>query len=332
MKVLRVRFDFHLFLKWMGIAMDYLKFGILQVAAVVILGVAGNAWSAEVPKGYDPKLVEAGRAEGELVIYSAMRRSLGVQLIDQYEKLFGIKVHFTRKSTGAIVQMIEAERLAGAARFDVTGTADESVIRRWLKQGLLEPYNPANARHFPKKLAKPVGYLNYVWASMYVIAYNKKKVSADQAPRTWKDATDPKWKKRIAIADPKTAAGARLFLDIAYEKYGWEYFRALSKNQPLLVKSIAALPRLLLAGEADVTLVAAESDHVLRISKGEPFGLVYPTDFIPAAKFAVAIRKNAPHPNAARLWLEFELSPEAQRIYANSGRMALRPGTEMPFK
>ena len=299
----------------------------LSVAVICMSGLV----SAEVPEGYDPKLVNAAQAEGKLVIYSAMRRTLGVQLIEEYEK-FGVKVDITRKSTGSLVQMIEAERLAGATRFDITGSADESVIRRWMGQGLLEPYNPANARFFPKDVAKPVGYVNYTWLSLYVMAYNKNKVSSEDVPKIWKDALDPKWKGRLAMANPKTAAGARLLLDAAYENYGWDYFRALSKNAPLLVKSIAALPRLLSSGEADLVLAGSESDHLLRISTGEPFGVVYPDDFIPTSHFSVAMRKSAPHPNAAKLWMEFELSLTAQQIYAASGRIPLRPGISTPFK
>ena len=306
---------------------------ILALAAVSMgLLLCGWPEAAEIPPEYDGNLVKAARAEGKLVIYSAMRRPLGMKLVDRFQKRFGIKVDFTRKTTGAIVQMIEAERLAKVARFDITGPADESVVRRWMKQGFLEPYRPANAKFIPPHLVTDAGYVNYAWLSVYVIAYNKKKVSASDLPATWKDAANPRWRHRIALADPKTAAGARIFLDIAADRYGWDYFHALGKNAPLLVSSIAALPRMLSSGEADLALVASEADILEMISKGEPFGVVYPEDFIPATNFAIAMRKNAAHSHAARLWLEFELSMETQQIYADSGRLSLREGVKFPFE
>ncbi len=98
------------------------------------------------------------------------------------------------------------------------------------------------------------------------------------------------------------------------------------------MRSVSALPTLLLNGEADLVFPVNESDIYPRIAKGAPLGIVYPEDFINTGTSLRAISKKAPHPNAARLWLEFELSPEGQQIYAKHGRYVLRSGVSSPYK
>ncbi len=187
-------------------------------AAILIFG----AWwqEAGAQSGYDPKLVKAAQAEGGLVIYGAMRRNQLSELATLFQKKFGIKVQWTRKSTGGVTRMVEAERLAKILRWDVVGVGDESVIRRWMNEGVLASYFPANARFLPEKYQSKKGYLKNVYINLYVIAYNKTKVSPEEVPKNWKDLLHPRWKGRMSMVHPRTATAGRIFLALGQDRYG----------------------------------------------------------------------------------------------------------------
>lgn len=133
------------------------------------------------------------------------------------------------------------------------------------------------------------------------------------------------------MVHPRTASASRILLALAHDRYGWDFFRDLKKNEPLVMRSVSALPPLLLNGEADLVFPVNESDIHPKIARGEKLAVVYPTDFIATGTSLRAISRKAPHPNAAKLWLEFELSPEAQGIYAKHGRYVLHSKVNSPY-
>lgn len=240
-----------------------------MIAATLVASFLMSGWpsTSEAQKGYDPKLVQAAKAEGNLVIYSTTRRKVMQKLTALFTEQFGISVEHTRKRSSGITRMVEAERRTGRPRWDVTGAGDGSVVRRWLKEGVLIPYNPVNSKVFSKKVIKLEGFVNYMYINTYGIGYHTKKVSAAEAPKTWEDLLHPRWKGRIAMAIPKSA-GARIMVDIAVRKYGWKFFEKLSKNKPLMAPSVRALRPLLLKGEADVVFPSGGPRSLRRKEEG----------------------------------------------------------------
>ena len=287
------------------------------------------AWGADAQAAnqISPDLIQAAQKEGDVIVYTTTRRGVMDALAGLFQKQFGIKVTFTRKQTGAIVQMVTAEKMAGRIRFDVVSTGDESVVRRWLKEGLLVPYKPRTASLIPDTIAKNDAYLNYGIVSIQTVIYSAKRVPLGRAPKDWVDLLHPRWKGRIAMADPRTAGGTRTLVRLMVDKLGWSYFEKLAKNEPLLIKSQAGLDRMVLSGGADVALSVAEADALLSVAKGEPIGIVYPKSFTLALWLNSAVAKNAPHPHSARLWQDFSLTTEAQTIYSKYGYNTSNPDT-----
>ncbi|MBT3349793.1 MAG: extracellular solute-binding protein [Nitrospinaceae bacterium] len=299
------------------------------LAAVLLMG--GWPSVSEAQMGYDPKLVQAAKAEGNLVIYDTTRRKVMQKLTALYTKQFGIPVVHTRKRSSGIVRMVEAERRTGKPRWDVTGAGDGSVVLRWLKEGVLTPYNPTNSKVFSKKVIKLEGFVNYMYHNTYGIGHNTKKVPSAEAPKSWKDLLHPRWKGRIAMSLPKSA-GSRILMDVIIRKYGWKYFEELAKNKPLMAPSVRALGPLLLKGEADVVFPISDRDLFSEKEKGSPVDFIYPSDLVPTSGSSRALGAKAPHPNAGKLWLEFVLSKEAQTIFASKGYNTLRPDVPHIYK
>lgn len=280
---------------------------------------------AQKPFQFNPDLVKAAQKEGTVVVYTTTRRRVMDEISKVFEKKFGIRVDFTRKPTGAIVQMVTAQKMAGKIRFDVISTGDESIIQQWLKKGILVPYKPNTANLIPDTYHKSDQYINYRFVSLQVVVYSSKRISPEKAPKDWDDLLDPRWKGRIAIADPNSAGGTRTLVRLMVDKLGWGYFRKLAENEPLLVRSQASLIPLVLSGEADIVFSVAGADAVMAAHKGEPIKVLYPKPFTLALWLNSAVAKDAPHPNAARLWQDFSLTADAQKVYAAQGYYTTNP-------
>ena len=137
-----------------------------------------------------------------------------------YQKKYSIKVQWTRKGTGGITPMFKAERLAKPLRCDIVSVGDPSTFIRWKKENALMKYVTPNNPAFLKGLADTTGYSIPGRAAYMSIVYNTNKVSKSEAPKSWKDLLDPKWKGRIASVDPKKSGPMRLWVAAMVQKFG----------------------------------------------------------------------------------------------------------------
>jgi iron(III) transport system substrate-binding protein len=285
------------------------------VAAFVLVGLMVPSASFA-----DEKLVKAAKKEGEVVLYHSMSRRVLKKLVEEFQKKYGINVKWTRKGTGGIIRMVGAEKLAGALKCDIVSTGDPTSFMRWEKEGVLMKYVTPNT---PKFVAgsgvQKEGWYTPSRTTYVSMGYSTKRVSASEAPKDWTDVLDPKWKGRIAIIDPRKSGPARWWLGSIIKKYGWDYVEKLAKNKPLLLKSASTSAVALLSGEADVLVIANEHDLVRRAAKGEPVKAIYPKGGLVYKTSPVGICAKAPHPNAARLWVNWESSAEAQAMVSQFG-------------
>ena len=157
------------------------------------------------------------------------------------------------------------------------------------------------------------------------MAYNNKLVSAADAPKSWADMADPKWKGKLAVGHPGFSGfDAALVAWLSKEK-GWDYFKAVRANDPLVQRSTFDSITSLNSGER---LVAPMPDGVAapNIDKGNPIAVVYPTDGSLFIMGLTAIMKNAPQPNMAKLFTEFLLGAEHAEILVTNNYNSVRGG------
>lgn len=265
------------------------------------------------------KIIRAAKKEGTVILYHSMSRRVLKKLVEEFQKKYGIKVTWTRKGTGGIIRMVGAERLAGVLKCDIVSTGDPTSFMRWRKEGALMPYVTPNTPNFVKGISIPGGWYTPSRTTYVSMGYSTKRVKESEVPKSWEDVLDPRWKGRIAIVDPRKSGPARWWLGVIVKKFGWGYIEKLAMNRPLVLKSASTSAVTLINGEVDLLVIANEHDLVRRAAKGEPVRPIYPKEGVVYKVSPVGICAKAPHPNAAKLWIDWESSAEMARVVSKFG-------------
>lgn len=297
---------------------------LLLVAALLTAGCGGSkpadtggqkASAPATSAGDD--LVAKAKAEGKVVLYAGGHTREGVESVAKaFQEKYGIPVEYTRKGSGEVVKMVEAEKSANAIRVDMISVADPTIAMGWAKSGLLANYKPSNWDDIIDSVKDKDGYWSTYSITMLGIMYNTAKLK--NPPQTWEEIFDPKYK--VVHASPAYSGTAASFMNaIINSPEGWAFYEKLKKNSPIVVQSALALPQMLLAGEADLGIPGIESQVEDAKKAGQPVGLIYPKKNQPTLLSPIAVMKDAPHPNAARLLYQFHLSPEGQKLHADGG-------------
>jgi iron(III) transport system substrate-binding protein len=154
-------------------------------------------------------------------------------------------------------------------------------------------------------------------ATLSVIAYNPKLVTDKDAPASWKDLLNSKWSGKEVTAHPGYSGIIMTHVLALVNQYGWEYFRDLAKNKLHLVQSANDPAGVVASGERPVGVNGAEYFYYKTLKQGNPIKIVYPKEGVPLVVSPVAIAKDAPHQNAAKLFTEFIFSKESQQFLAD---------------
>jgi iron(III) transport system substrate-binding protein len=262
---------------------------------------------------------EGARKEGKL----AFATSVTVADFPKFLAAFSRKYPFLevtsglyQAATGTVLSRVDAELRSGSVTFDVMHVANPAAYLAYARQGLLERYESPELAAFP-----PETYNKGLWTTVravgVMLAYNKNILAADKAPAGWMDLLKPEFKgKKLVIQN--AASGTWLMAVYVLEKaLGVDYMKKLAAQNLILTSGSAQQIDMLNRGEA---LVAAGIDHtVLFTEANQKAGIVpvYPVEGMPVSASPVAILKGAPHPNAARLFVDYILSKEGQQVFVN---------------
>jgi iron(III) transport system substrate-binding protein len=184
-------------------------------------------------------------------------------------------------------------------------------------KGMLMKYIPKGAEIFPAGFKDKDGFYFGMRATLSVIAYNPKSVAEKDAPKTWKDLLNPKWKGKMVSAHPGYSGIIMTHVLALVNLYGWEYFRELAKNGLHVVQSANDPAGVVASGERPVGANGAEYFYYKTQKQGNPIKIIYPNEGIPLVVSPVAIAKDAPHPNAAKLFSEYIFAKESQQLLAD---------------
>ena len=204
---------------------------------------------------------------------------------------------------------------------------DESHYLTLKPQGVLASFTPPGVENLPSAYrdidadhSYHVGALGFV-----LINYNTSKVQ--KLPQTWNDLLDPQWKDQITVGHPGFSGFVGNWTVAMWDKYGWDYFTKLAQNNPKIGRSINDTVTDLVAGER---FVGAGPDNYSLSQKaaGNPVDVQFPTDDSILIVSPVGIMKDAPHPNAARLFESFYYSKEYSDTMAKTYNYPLR--TDVP--
>jgi iron(III) transport system substrate-binding protein len=239
----------------------------------------------------------------------------------------GISVAVIRTTGQVAYQRLLMDIKNHTPQCDVFSTTDIAHMPILKERHQLTPYTAENAAHLmPEfKTLSDDGYYYVTNASRYFLIYNNQKVSAADAPKVWTDLLDPKWQGKVATGHPAFSGCTGIWALSLRKLYGWEFFERLAKNNPRIGRSAADPVTLLNAGECLVGPGSAGGTYPEQ-DKKNPIGIVHPEDGLVLCVGPSAIPANAPHPNAARVFLEWLLDTSYSRVIAADGSEPLLVG------
>lgn len=293
---------------------------VLALVAALASGVAHS----QAPAPYDatPQLVAAAQKEGKIVWYSATDVQVAEKLARAFEAKYpGIKVQVERSGAERLFQRINQEYGSKIHAADVIETSDAVHFVHFKKQGWLQPAVPSEvAKHWPKEYKDADGTYAAYRAHLSVIAYNTKLVPKEQAPRSHADLLDPKWQGKLVKAHPGYSGTIMTGTQaLSQSPLGWSYFEKLGKQKVMQVQSSTEPPKKLAQGERPVMADGNEYNVFVLKESGVPIEPVYATEGTPIVIGNAALLKNAPNPNAARLFYHFMFTHEAQQLNSDVG-------------
>ncbi len=293
---------------------------------VVMVLVASSPASAQ-----DARL-DAAKKEGKVVWYTSLALSSSEKVAKLFEAAYpGIKVEVHRTGSHRILQRLMQELGANIKNADVIHTSDAGHYVLLKEKKLLMKYTPAGVEGFPASFKDKDGYHYALRATVNVIAYNTKIISAAEAPRTWKDLLDPKRKGKLVTAHPGYSGVISTHVLALVHLYGWDYYKQLAQNRLMLVQSAVDPAGVVASGERPIAVNGADYTFYQTKKKGNPVEIVYPKEGVPLVVSPTAIASFAPHPNAAKLFTDFIFSLGTQQVLADSeGLYTGHPGVKYP--
>jgi iron(III) transport system substrate-binding protein len=299
------------------------KFAI-ALLAIVVIGL-----TAAIGRAASPEVIEGAKKEGEVVWYGGGSSEIDEIIGKSFTKKYPfIQPKKFRIQSQKLLVRFEAETRAGKHVADIVRTTDW-YIDIFKKKGLLLKYDSPERKFFMNELKDSDGYYTALYKQLHCLAYNTRMMRKEELPRTYDDLLDPKWKGKLGLEDASYVWFVNL-IKIKGESQGIEFMKKLARQNVSLRSGTTLLTNLVTAGEIPLA-IDIYADNVVRTKKEGA-----PIDFHvlePAIVHTITggISKYAPHPNAAKLFMDYLLSEEGQKIYLMESREPARTGIETPW-
>ncbi len=283
------------------------------------MAIAGACflWLSTPSLAADEGLIERARQEGKVVFYTSKATANAEGVAKGFTDKYGIPVQLFRAGGTQIAQKLALELRSGKLEADVAETSDPTMLTVLYRQGAMEPFAPENGKSLPAEFKHPKdGWTGSSIALMHLIV-NANEVSPEEEPKSWADLADPKWKGKLVWGSPNYGSSQYAALKGLLELHGWDLIEAMKKNETMIIRGWPEAENAVASGER---LVGgdASSRSFRAMSGGLPLRNVYPEEGSIVSLSAIGVMKGAPHPNAAKLLIEYVLSEEGQQIYAEN--------------
>lgn len=260
------------------------------------------------------RLIAGAKREGELTLYTSAQTSDLGPVVEAYEKKYGIRATIWRAGSEAVLNRALAEARAGRNTVDVVetnGPEMESLSREQILQAIKSPHQA----DLIEPAIRPHGEWVGTRLNVFVQAYNTKMVKKEELPKNWEDLAHPRWKGRLGIEAEDSDWLAGIYGAIGHERGDTVFRQIVSTNGMSVRKGHTLLTQLVVSGEVPLALTVYNYKAEQFRREGAPIDWFTIGNAI-ARPNGVGVAKNAPHPHAAVLYYDFELSPEGQAIIA----------------
>jgi len=280
----------------------------------------------------DASLAEQAKAEGRATFYANITAI--EPIMEAFSAATGVKGEYTRISTAKFVATVLTEFEAGKLMADVV-QAPLPVLEMLRERGVLADYSSPAAAGYEEWTRKQGGI--QLFGIEYVgLIYNKELVQAADVPKRYEDLADPKWKDKIVMANPASHATTISWLiglkeNVFASEDEWrDFLKGLAANNPMFVASFGPTPAPVESGEK---LIAISMPKYIITKAPAPLDWARVEQPLLGTPRAIAITSKAPHPNAARLFVDYWLSSEAMTMLARDvGEYVLHPGIFPPIE
>ncbi len=296
---------------------------ILNLLSAVVSSPNAVSWSQGGP---DPKVIQGAKKEGEVIWYTTMTLDQSKQVVDRFQKRYPfIEPTLFRTGGGPLLNKIMTEVRGGRNAWDVLVGRGEMVLPLAEKK-LLASYHSPETKMIDNPLVDKEGYWTAYYINTYVLGWNTKMVKKEDVPKTYEALINPKWKGGQISVDTEAYGMLQGLIGVWGKEKAVSYFKRLAALDPVPKRGNTERVQMAVAGE--YPLLLAYNQTIQRMTS---WGA--PIDWLPLEPAVVQVNPamlaaKAPHPNAARLFLDFLLSKEGAELLRSFQRIPVRRDVE----
>ena len=266
----------------------------------------------------------------KLLIYTSMKESLVGGIVDGFKQKYpDIDVDYQSAGAGKIMAKLAAERQSGHIMADIIWTSEVPDFYQMKNEGLLEKYQPNVFDELLNPFDDYDGSFTAARLGTLGIVINTSKV--DNPPTKWEDiATEPLYKNAFGIADPALSGTAYMSVALLEKQFGWGYLERLQANGAVKSRGSGRVIDDTASGTLNACL-GVDYITASKIDKGAPLKMIYPKELLMVPS-PIAIFKDADHLDAAKKFVDYVMTREAQQKVADAGTVPVRRDVKMPEK
>ncbi|MDK1378574.1 MULTISPECIES: ABC transporter substrate-binding protein [unclassified Sinorhizobium] len=305
---------------------------IAATALMVTFGTA--AFAQEVPTGYPAdyaSLIEAAKKEGTVSVYTSTDAAQSQKLQDAFTKKYGIKIAYNDLGTNGAYNQVISEAAAGQTTADVVWSSAMDLQMTLVQDGYASEYASPEAANLPSW----ANYKNTLFGSTVEpvgVIYNTKALSEDRLPKTYADMitflkdNKTELQGKVATFDPEKSGSGFLHHsnDARNRSDFWDLAKAMGDDGAKIYSSSGGMKETVVSGENVIAINIIGSYALDWVKESPNLGVHFATDYTPAFSRVILMTKDAPHPNAAKLFIDFMLSQEGQSALAEGGLPSVR--------
>jgi ABC-type Fe3+ transport system substrate-binding protein len=269
-------------------------------------------------------VIDAAKKEGTVLVYHAqLGASHWRRVVNDFQKRYGIKVQEFDARASELTERVRVEQTSGRYVADVEFHGEASIVQQRETNFIAEHGGVRNVKNL-RSLFSADRWAVPAWVQAGCMLVNTRMVKPEEEPKAWADVLNPRWNKRILSDDLRAVGSGGTMFAVLYKTYGQEFLEKLKAQDLTFGRDLQQNSRRVARGEFPIfiqQILAFAADL-----KGLPVKVVLPSDGCPYTLIEGAILRGAPHPNAARLFINHLIDMESQLTYANAGMVPVIEG------
>lgn len=263
-------------------------------------------------------------------IYTSLYKDTVTDLKTKLEKDFpNVEVQFYQAGSEEVAAKVQAEKLSGKIQADILISSDRFWYEEMAKTGDLIAYRPEGTDKIDSGFKHSEGFYTAVSLPVMVMAYNSEVVSSAQAPKSFKELTQPEWKDKVSSGSPLASGTSFTTVAFLVKEYGWDYFQNLRKNNFMAEGGNSGVIRRLQSKERPIGIVLME--NLLRLTESDPrIKMIIPTDGAIFQSNVLAIVKKEGEQTTSKKIADWMFAKIGQEAMTQSFMYATMPGYSAP--